>query len=71
MGVIDIVKRQEREEGKVEGKLQGKLEGKLEEKELLVRNLITKLGLPDHQIADVAEVDVEFVEKVRAKLEQG
>ncbi len=54
MSVIDIVKRHEREEGK------------LEEKELLVRNLINKLGLSDQQIADVAEVSVEFVQKIRS-----
>ncbi len=59
MGVIDIVKRYEREEGK------------LEEKELLVRNLITKLGLSDQQIAEVAEVDVSFVKKIRAALQFG
>jgi len=59
MGVIDIVKRHEREEGK------------LEEKELLVRNLIIKLSLPDQQIAEVAEVDTAFVKKIRAALQLG
>ena len=59
MGVIDIVKRWEREEGK------------LEEKTLLVRNLLTKTDLSDHQIAEVAEVELSFVEEIRAEIRGG
>jgi hypothetical protein len=38
--------------------------GKLEE----VKNLIVKLGLSDEQAADVAEVSVDYVAKIRASL---
>lgn len=36
----------------------------------VVENLILKLGLSDEQAADVAEVDVAYVTKVRAELKK-
>ena len=36
----------------------------------VVKNLIVKMGLSDEQIADVAEVSLEFVEKVRSVLDK-
>jgi hypothetical protein len=48
------------------GQAKGREEGKLEE----VENLITKLGLSDEQVADVAEVSVVYVANVRAALKQ-
>jgi predicted transposase YdaD len=62
MGIVEMIK--ERETRKI--LQQGKAEGKVEE----VRNLITKLGLPDAQTADVAAVSVAFVKKVRAALKK-
>ncbi len=47
-------------------KEQGKVEGKVEE----VKNLIQKLGLTDAQAADVANVTVDFVKKIRQGLGQ-
>jgi predicted transposase YdaD len=45
-----------------EGEAKGREEGKRKE----VENLIVKLGLSDEQVAEVAEVSVDFVKKVRA-----
>ena len=69
MGVIEVVKRQEREQGLQQGLQQG-LE-QLEEKNYkVVANLIQQLGLDDQSAAEVAEVSVDFVRKVRAGLER-
>ncbi|MFT4095191.1 MAG: hypothetical protein QM640_16285 [Niabella sp.] len=58
MGIVEMIKEREHikliEKGKTE----------------VVRNLITKLGLSDAQVADVAEVPVAFVKKVRASLKK-
>lgn len=35
----------------------------------VVENLILKLGLSDQQVAEVAEVSIDFVKKVRNALE--
>lgn len=45
-------------------------DGVLEKNKQIVRNLITKHGRTDEQIADVAEVSVDFVKKVRASLKK-
>ncbi|MEN6456940.1 MAG: hypothetical protein ABFD10_22015 [Prolixibacteraceae bacterium] len=58
MGVIDVIKRQERQQGQLEGKTQ------------TIRNLILKFDLSDKQIADAAEVPVSFVKKIRASLKK-
>lgn len=34
----------------------------------VVENLLSKLGLSDEQAAEVAEVSIEFVQKIRAQL---
>ncbi len=62
MGVIEIVKRQERQQGRQQGQLEGKTQ--------TIRNLIIKHGWSDKQIADVAEVPVSFVKKIRASLKK-
>lgn len=62
MGIIEMLK--ERESIKLIEKV--KVESKAEE----VRNLITKLGLPDTQAAEVAEVPVAFVKEARASLKK-
>ena len=62
MGVIEVIKRQERQ--------QGRQQERLEVKTQTTRNLILKLDLSDKQIADVAEVSVDFVKKVRASLKK-
>lgn len=62
MGIVEMIK--EREAKKILQR--GKVEGKVEE----IRNLITKLGLPDAKAADVAAVSVAFVKKVRASLKK-
>ncbi len=49
-----------------EGREEGRIEGKTEE----IKNLITKMGLTDAQAADVAEVSLDFVKKVRRKLKK-
>ena len=56
MGVIEVLKMQERRDA-------------IEEKNhSVVENLIIKLGLSDEQAADVAEVKIGFVKKVRKEL---
>ncbi len=61
MGIIEAVKLHERQQGQLEGRLEGKLE--------VVERLILKLGLTsDEQIADLANVSIEFVKKVRRDL---
>lgn len=46
----------------------GEEKGKEEAKEEFVKNLLTKMSLPFEQIADVAGVSIEFVQKVQQKL---
>ncbi|SEN32773.1 conserved hypothetical protein (putative transposase or invertase) [bacterium A37T11] len=54
--------------GEERGKLEGKEEGKLEGKEIVVENLITKLGFSNKQAADIAEVSMDFVQNIRTRL---
>ncbi len=57
MGIIEAVKLHERQQGQLEGRLE------------VVERLILKLGLTsDEQIADLANVGVDFVKKVRLDL---
>ena len=74
MGVIDIIKLQERREGRLEGLLEGKQEGKLEGKQEanyeFVSNLISGTDFDDNKIAALASVPLEFVQKVRSELGQ-
>jgi hypothetical protein len=76
MGIIETIKKIEREEGIEIGREKGIEEG-LEKgiekgiekgKREVIENLITKLGLSDKQVADIAEMPVSFVKKVRASL---
>lgn len=62
MGVIEVVKRQERQQGRRQGVEQKSYE--------VVENLIVKLGLSDDQAADIAKVSISFVSKVRAELDR-
>jgi predicted transposase/invertase (TIGR01784 family) len=66
MGIEELVLNRAEQKGIEKGIEKGKAEGKTEE----VRNLIIKLGLNDEQAADVAGVSVEFVQQVRASLQQ-
>ena len=66
MGIVETIKERESLKLIEKGKAEGKIEGKAE----VVRNLITKLGLPDAQAAEVAEGSVAFVKKVRASLKK-
>ena len=56
MGIIETIKKIEREEGIEKGKQD------------VIENLIIKLGLSDKQIVDIVEMPVSFVRKVRASL---
>lgn len=59
--VLEALKKQEREEARKEAFA--------EKNHDFVENLITKLGLSDEQAADVAELSISFVKKVRKELE--
>ncbi len=68
------IKKSLLEEGKEKGKKEGIKEGFQKGKERksyeVVRNLITKMGLTDSQVADIAGVTVNFVKKVRKELKK-
>lgn len=64
MGIIEIGAR--KSEGLKKGIKKGKAEGKTE----VVKNLIIKMGMTNAQAADIAEVSVDFVKKVRQKLKK-
>lgn len=61
MGIEETLKMLDREEG-IE-------KGRKEKNHIVVENLLSKLGLSDEQAADVAEVSVAFVKKVRKEIE--
>ena len=46
----------------------GEAKGEERKSMLVVENLIVKLGLADHQIVELAEVDLAFVQKIRSGL---
>ena len=56
------------EKGEAKGVAKGEARGEAKTEERIVRNLIIKMGLTTEQVADVAGVTVEFVEKVKAEL---
>jgi predicted transposase/invertase (TIGR01784 family) len=66
MGIREIVLERAKKEGREEGMEKGILKGKAE----VVSNLILKMGMTDTQAADIAEVSVDFVKKVRRKLKK-
>ncbi len=59
-----------REEGMEEGMEKGMEKGKTEGKIEVVRNLIVKLGFTNEQVAEIAEVSVDFVRKVRSSAKE-
>ena len=62
MGVIDVVKRQERQQGVQQGAEQKSYE--------FVHNLIQNTEFDDAKIASLAVVAVSFVKEVRSTLEK-
>jgi predicted transposase YdaD len=70
MGIIETIKKIERDEGIEIGREKGIEEGIEKGKQEVIENLIIKLGLSDKQVADIAEMPVSFVKKVRASLKK-
>ena len=70
MGIIETIKKIEREEGFEKGIEKGIERGIEKGKQDVIENLIVKLGLSDKQAADIAEMPVSFVKKVRASLKK-
>ena len=76
MGIIETIKKIEREEGfeigmekgMEKGIEKGIAKGIEKGKREVIENLIIKLGLSDKQVADVTEMSVSFVRKIRASL---
>ncbi|MBX2921507.1 MAG: hypothetical protein KF746_04870 [Chitinophagaceae bacterium] len=66
MGIIETIKQIEREEVFEKGIEEGIEKAKQD----VIENLIIRLGLSDKQAADIAEVSVSFVKKVRASLKK-
>ena len=62
MGIEELLLEKARHDG-----LQ---KGRIEKDKQTVRNLILKLDLPVEKIAEVAEVSIDFVKKVRSSLEK-
>lgn len=58
MGIIETIKKIEREEGFEKGKQE------------VVENLISKLGLSDKQVAEIAEIPVSSVKRIRTALKR-
>ena len=74
MDIIETIKKIEREEGIEIGIKKGREEG-IEEglekgKREVIENLIIKTELSDKQVADIAEMPVSFVKKIRAALKK-
>jgi len=78
MGIIETIKKIEREEGieigmkkGIEKGIEKGMERGIEKgKQEVIENLIIKLGLSDKQVADVTEMPVSFVKKIRAALKK-
>ena len=60
-----------REEGRKEGLRDGRQEGLQEQTEKVVRNLVRASGLADEQIAEMAEVSVDYVFRIRKEMKSG
>lgn len=52
------------------GEANGEIKGEEKKNRAVVENLIVKLGVTDKQAADVADVSLEYVKKLRAELKQ-
>jgi hypothetical protein len=74
MGIIEAIKKIEREEvfeKGIEKGIEKCIEKGIEKgKREVIENLIIKLGLSDKQVADVTEMPVSFVKKIRAALKK-
>ena len=57
-----------KEEGKIEGKIEGKKEGRIEGKTEMILALLKKGELSQEKIADAADVSLEYVKELAAKL---
>lgn len=53
---------------KLEERLERRLEGKLELQEEVIGNLIVKYGFTNLKIAEITDIPIKLVRKVRAKL---
>ncbi len=58
MGIIETIKKIERQEGFEKGKQE------------VVENLISKLGLSDKQVAEIAEMPVSSIKRIRTALKR-
>ena len=52
------------------GEIRGEIKGEERKNHTVVENLIIKFGFSDEQAADVADVSVEYVAKIRAELKK-
>jgi flagellar biosynthesis/type III secretory pathway protein FliH len=64
MGIIQSLRNKTKEEGIEEGEEKGREE----EMTILVKSLITQLGLSDGQASEIAKVSLSFVQEIRASL---
>lgn len=68
MNTLELYIEKGRKEGLEKGIEKGIEKGKEEKGFEVVENLITKLGLDDLQVAEIAKVSIDFVKKVRVAL---
>src|SRR5690554_90043 len=59
------------QKGRQEGRREGRQEGLQEQTKKVVRNLVRASGLADEQIAEMTEVSVDYVVRIRKEMESG
>ena len=68
MGLEELILTTERKrgqiEGRIEGKMEGKIDGKIEGINQVIMNMLSK-NLTDEMIADLANVSIDYVQKMR------
>ena len=67
MGVIEVIKRQERHQGRLEGRQEGQLKGRREgkrEKAMAIAREMRKDGISVEQIARLTKLSIKEIEKL-------
>ncbi|MGJ7033103.1 hypothetical protein [Niabella hirudinis] len=68
--VLETAKEKGISEGMAMGVTKGIAEGIEKAKTAYIRNLIVKLNFTDQQIADLTEVSIDFIKKIRVSLKK-
>ena len=68
---LDEFREEGLKEGFQKGRQEGRQEGFQEQTKKVVRNLVRASGLADEQIAEMTEVSVDYVVRIRKEIESG